>query len=77
MMVASIGVYAVNPFLQKNLSYDPARDFDLLTVAVRAPNVLVANPGFPAKTLQELVGYMKRTRARSASRPRAQVRRTT
>ena len=60
MMVASIGVYAVNPFLQKNLSYDPARDFDLLTVAVRAPNVLVANPNFPAKTVQELVSYMKK-----------------
>jgi len=60
MMVASIGVYAVNPFLQKNLQYDPARDFDLLTVAVRAPNVLVANPSFPAKTLQELVSYMKK-----------------
>ncbi|CAG2152194.1 hypothetical protein LMG31506_04556 [Cupriavidus yeoncheonensis] len=60
MMVASIGVYAVNPFLQKNLSYDPARDFDLLTVAVRAPNVLVANPNFPARTVQELVGYMKK-----------------
>lgn len=60
MMVASIGVYAVNPFLQKNLSYDPARDFDLLTVAVRAPNVLVANPNFQAKTVQELVSYMKK-----------------
>ncbi|RWA49919.1 LacI family transcriptional regulator [Cupriavidus sp. UYMSc13B] len=60
MMVASIGVYAVNPFLQKNLAYDPAKDFDLLTVAVRAPNVLVANPRFPANTLQELVAYMKK-----------------
>jgi tripartite-type tricarboxylate transporter receptor subunit TctC len=60
MMVASIGVYAVNPFLQKNLGYDPAKDFDLLTVAVRAPNVLVANPKFPASTLQEVVAYMKK-----------------
>ncbi|WP_441615600.1 Bug family tripartite tricarboxylate transporter substrate binding protein [Cupriavidus sp. RAF12] len=60
MMVASIGVYAVNPFLQKNLPYDPAKDFDLLTVAVRAPNVLVANPNFPAKSLPELVAYMKK-----------------
>ncbi|WP_455286278.1 Bug family tripartite tricarboxylate transporter substrate binding protein [Cupriavidus necator] len=60
MMVASIGVYAVNPFLQKNLGYDPAKDFDLLTVAVRAPNVLVANPQFPANTLQELVTHMKK-----------------
>lgn len=60
MMVASIGVYAVNPFLQKNLGYDPAKDFDLLTVAVRAPNVLVANPQFPANTPQELVTHMKK-----------------
>ncbi|AGW92626.1 MULTISPECIES: Bug family tripartite tricarboxylate transporter substrate binding protein [Cupriavidus] len=60
MMVASIGVYAVNPFLQKNLGYDPAKDFDLLTVAVRAPNVLVANPKFPANNLQELVAHMKK-----------------
>ena len=60
MLVASIGVFAVNPFLQKNLQYDPAKDFDLLTVAVRAPNVLVANPNFPAKSLQELVAYMKK-----------------
>ncbi|WP_020205018.1 tripartite tricarboxylate transporter substrate binding protein [Cupriavidus sp. WS] len=60
LMVASIGVYAVNPFLQKNLPYDPAKDFDLLTVAVRAPNVLVTKPGFPAGNLQELVAYMKK-----------------
>lgn len=60
MMVASIGVFAVNPFLQKNLGYDPAKDFDLLTVAVRAPNVLVANPKFPANNLQELVAHMKK-----------------
>ena len=60
MMVASIGVFAVNPFLQKNLSYDPARDFDLLTVAVRAPNVLVANPGMPYDSVADLVAFMKK-----------------
>lgn len=59
MLVASIGVYAVNPFLQKNLPYDPAKDFDLLTVAVRAPNVLVANPSFQARSVQDLVSAMK------------------
>ncbi|BDB26162.1 lipoprotein [Cupriavidus sp. TA19] len=60
MLVASIGVFAVNPFLQKNLGYDPVKDFDLLTVAVRAPNVLVVNPQFPAKNVQELVAHMKK-----------------
>jgi tripartite-type tricarboxylate transporter receptor subunit TctC len=60
ILVASIGVYATNPFLQKNLQYDPAKDFDLLTVAVRAPNVLVANPGVPVKNVAELIDYLKK-----------------
>lgn len=60
LLVASIGVYSVNPVLQKNMAYDPSKDFDLLTVAVRAPNVLVANPNVPAKTVAELVAYLKK-----------------
>ena len=64
ILVASIGVYAINPFLQKGLQYDPAKDFDLLTVAVRAPNVLVMNPAMPAKNVQEFVGYLKKMPAR-------------
>lgn len=60
ILVASIGVYATNPFLQKGLQYDPARDFDLLTVAVRAPNVLVAHPSVPAKSVAELIDYLKK-----------------
>jgi tripartite-type tricarboxylate transporter receptor subunit TctC len=59
-MVASIGVYAVNPVLQKKLAYDPSRDFDLLTVAVRAPNVLVATPAFPSNSLQDLIAHLKK-----------------
>jgi tripartite-type tricarboxylate transporter receptor subunit TctC len=60
VMVGSIGVYATNPFLQPKLKYDPLKDFDLLTVAVRAPNVLVANPDFPANTVAELVAQLKK-----------------
>lgn len=60
LMVASIGVYAINPALYKSLPYDPAKDFDLLTVAVRTPNVLVANPNFPANNVKELVEYLKK-----------------
>ena len=60
ILVASIGVYAVNPVLQKSLSYDPSRDFDLLTVAVRAPNVLVVPAAYPANTVQELIAELKK-----------------
>ena len=61
IMVAPISVYAVNPLLQKGLSYDPSTDFDLLTVAVRAPNVLVAHPGLPVNNVAELIAYLKKT----------------
>lgn len=60
LMAASIGVYAVNPVLQKQLTYDPSKDFDLLTVAVRAPNVLVASPNVAAKNMAELIAYLKK-----------------
>jgi tripartite-type tricarboxylate transporter receptor subunit TctC len=60
ILVASIGTYATNPFLQKGLQYDPQKDFDLITVAVRTPNVLVANPNFPVNSLAELIDHMKK-----------------
>ncbi len=60
LLVGSIGVYAINPALFKDLRYDPLKDFDLLTVAVRTPNVLVANPNFPANNVQELIAHLKK-----------------
>ena len=60
LLVGSIGVFAINPVLYKDLAYDPRRDFDLLTVAVRTPNALVANPKFPANTVAELIAYLKK-----------------
>jgi len=61
LMIGSIGVFAINPALFKDLRYDPQKDFDLLSVAVRTPNVLVANPGFPANNVKELIEHLKKT----------------
>ena len=60
LLVGSIGVFAINPALIKDLKYDPQKDFDLLSVIVRTPNVLVANPGFPANTVRELINYLNK-----------------
>jgi tripartite-type tricarboxylate transporter receptor subunit TctC len=60
VMAASIGVYAMNQWLIKKLAYDPARDFELLTVAVRAPNVLVAHPSVPAATIPEFIALSRK-----------------
>ncbi len=59
LLVGSIGVFAINPVLYKNVRYDPLKDFDLLSVLVRTPNVLVVTPNFPAKNVSELVAYLK------------------
>lgn len=59
LMVASIGAFAINAALFPDLEYDPQVDLDLLTVAVRTPNVLVATPSFAANTPEELVAYLK------------------
>jgi tripartite-type tricarboxylate transporter receptor subunit TctC len=60
LLVGSIGVFAINPVLYKNLRYDPLKDFDLLSQVVRTPNVLVASPSFPANSVGELIEHLKK-----------------
>ncbi len=60
LLVGSIGVFAINAALYKNLRYDPQKDFELLSLVVRTPNVLVATPTFPANSVQELIEHLKK-----------------
>lgn len=59
ILFGSIGVFAINPVLIKDLKYDPQKDFDLLSVAVRTPNILVVNPALPVKNVAELIAHLK------------------
>lgn len=59
LLVSSLAVFVVNPHLQKNLQYDPTADFDLITVAVQAPNVLVAGPAGTAPDMKALIADLK------------------
>ncbi|HET9689498.1 MAG TPA: tripartite tricarboxylate transporter substrate binding protein [Pseudolabrys sp.] len=60
LLIGSIGVYAINPVLYKNLKYDPLKDFDLLSLLVRTPNVLVTSPDFPGNTAGDLIAHLKK-----------------
>jgi len=51
---------AINPALYKNPGFDPVKDFVPLGLVGAVPNVLVVNPAFPAKTLDE---FLKTVRA--------------
>jgi tripartite-type tricarboxylate transporter receptor subunit TctC len=49
----------VNPWLYKNLSYDPGKDFVPVASAVRLPGMMAANPSLPANTVAELIALAK------------------
>jgi len=48
------------PSLYKDLPYDPAKDFVPITLVARAPQVMIANPAFPAGNLREFIAYAKK-----------------
>ena len=50
---------AINPAVYKNPGFDPIKDFTPLALVGSLPNVLVVNPAFPAKTLQEFLRVVK------------------
>ncbi|KQT10940.1 Bug family tripartite tricarboxylate transporter substrate binding protein [Ramlibacter sp. Leaf400] len=58
-IVNSVGPMAVNPTLYKKLNINPLTDLVPVVQIADVPNVLVVNPGVPAKTLDELVAYAK------------------
>jgi tripartite-type tricarboxylate transporter receptor subunit TctC len=59
ILLGSVGPLTVAPHLIKDLPYDPQKDLAPLTMGVMFPNILVVNPGVPAKTLQEFVALAR------------------
>lgn len=61
--IATLASHAVNPWLFKNLPYDPAKDFDPVTLMVYVPNVLVMNAELAQKyninTVGDLIKFGK------------------
>jgi tripartite-type tricarboxylate transporter receptor subunit TctC len=47
------------PFLRASVPYDPIRDFAPITLAVRAPNILVVHPSLPVQSVQALIALAK------------------
>ncbi|HUQ25435.1 MAG TPA: tripartite tricarboxylate transporter substrate binding protein [Burkholderiales bacterium] len=60
ILVGSIGVFAINAALFKDLRYNPVRDFAPITLAVTTPNVLITKPTLAAKSMKELVEFAKK-----------------
>jgi tripartite-type tricarboxylate transporter receptor subunit TctC len=48
------------PATQKNMPYDPIKDFAAITNVFSSPNVIILHPSVPAGSISELVAYAKR-----------------
>ncbi len=59
LLVSSLGPFVIAPSLMKSVPYDAGKDFDLLTVAVQAPNLLVVPAASPYKNLADVVASLK------------------
>jgi tripartite-type tricarboxylate transporter receptor subunit TctC len=61
LFVSSLGPFVIAPHLIKGVQYDALKDFDAITVAVQAPNVLVVPASSPYKNVAELLAGLKKT----------------
>src|SRR5262245_43954760 len=59
LLVGTVSSIASNAFLYTKLNFDVARDLQPVSLLVRFPNLLFVNPKVPAKSVPELVGYLK------------------
>ncbi len=52
--------HVINPSLYAKLPYDTQKDFSPIAVVASAPNALVVNKDFPAKTVADLIAMAKK-----------------
>ena len=59
IFVSSLGPFVIGPHLMKGVQYDPLKDFDYISVAVQAPNVLAVPANSPYKSVAEVLAHLK------------------
>jgi tripartite-type tricarboxylate transporter receptor subunit TctC len=59
LFVSSLGPFVIAPHLLAKVPYDALKDFDYITVAVQAPNVLVVPANSPHKSMADVIAFHK------------------
>jgi len=59
LLLIGVGTLVVRPLLYKNLSYDPFKSFEPLSLLGNSPQILVAATNFAPSTVTELVAFAK------------------
>ena len=59
LFMGTVGTHAINEALYKKMPFNPIKDFAPLSRVANVPNLLVAHPAQPFKTVPELIAYAK------------------
>jgi tripartite-type tricarboxylate transporter receptor subunit TctC len=59
LFLGGITTLAIAPFVQKDMPYDPLRDFIPVTQTTISPLMLMVHPSLPVKTVKEFVALAK------------------
>lgn len=59
LLLGTVGTHSINPSLYRKMPYDHVKDFAPITRVAVVPNLLVAHPGVPAKSVKELIALAK------------------
>jgi tripartite-type tricarboxylate transporter receptor subunit TctC len=60
LLFTAVNSLAILPNLVKDLQYDPVKDFAPISLVSYSPNLLLANPSFPAKTMPEFIDVLRK-----------------
>jgi tripartite-type tricarboxylate transporter receptor subunit TctC len=59
LLMGTHGTQAINVSLFAKLPYDPVRDFTPVTLAITVPNLFLAHPSLPVRSMKDLVALAK------------------
>jgi len=59
LLMTSGSIVAANPYMYKNMGFDPAKDLAPITNVASGPQVIVVANGLAAKDLREFIAYAK------------------
>ncbi|MBV7485084.1 tripartite tricarboxylate transporter substrate binding protein [Bordetella sp. BOR01] len=60
LVMGTLGTQVTNPFIYKEVPYDPTRDFTPVTLVANSPNVLLVNPKLGVSTVAQLIERARR-----------------
>jgi tripartite-type tricarboxylate transporter receptor subunit TctC len=59
LVLGTVASHGTGVIMMQNVTFDPVKDFQPITLIANAPSMIVVHPSLPARTPAELVAYLK------------------